>query len=165
MGLYKNMPNALQQAIAEQPVDWTQYASLAQNYLARAVFEGTPITGQMLSSGAQNAYDKYGVLVPLELALAQAQFETSMGRKGRNPATNPYNVGEYDEGTKLRFDDLVSGVNAYYDLMAKDYLKNQTLDQLLNNFVNYRGSRYASDPEYENKISQQIQFIRKFLGR
>ena len=158
------MSSQLQAAIAnEMGVDFNDYGQRAQRYLGRDVFKGTPLTGEMLAKAADQAYRKYGVMVPLELALAQAQFESGMGRKGRNPLTNPYNVGEYDAGTKMRFKDTSSGVNAYYDLMARDYLKKNTMDGLLKNFVNYQGNRYASNPDYEKNLSGQVGFIRNFL--
>ncbi|MFH1645452.1 MAG: glucosaminidase domain-containing protein, partial [Candidatus Omnitrophota bacterium] len=131
----------------------------------RDVFKGTSLTGSMLASAAKKTYETTGMFVPLELALSQAQFETSMGRKGRNPATNPFNVGEYDEGTKIKFKNIREGINSYYKLMANDYLKTKPIDKLLTDFTNFRGNRYASDPLYEQKISGQMNFIRNFFQK
>jgi flagellum-specific peptidoglycan hydrolase FlgJ len=141
------------------------YQKHANKYLSRPTFEGTPLTGSMLADIAKDTLLKTGVLVPLELVLSQAQFETSMGRKGRNPITNPFNVGEYDEGTKLKFKTTREGVQAYFNLIAKNYLKGKTLDDLLTNFVNEQGNRYATDKAYEQKIKRQIDYIRKFLSK
>ncbi len=146
-------------------INWEEYAKIAQRYLNRPVFAGTPLKGRTLSDAARMAFETYGVEVPVELALAQAQFETSMGRRGRNPKTNPFNVGEWNMGTKMRFPDTTYGTSAYYDLMARDYLNNKTLNDLLTNFVNTGGSRYATDPKYETKLKNQIEFIRRFLGK
>lgn len=149
---------------AKDVPDWNSYAGKAQQYLSRPVFQGTPLTGKTLASSAKKAYEKTGRIVPLELALSQAQFETSMARKGRNPKTNPFNVGEYDKGTKIRFKTLQEGVDRYYDLIANDYLPDNNYEKLLNNFVNKRGLRYASDPLYEKKLRGQVNTIRSFLN-
>ena len=143
--------------------NFQNYQTQAQKYINRPVFEGTEMTGELLRKAAEEAYNKYGILVPVDLALAQAQFESSMGRKGRSPKTNPYNVYEYDEGTQKTYETPEQGVDAYYDLMARRYLGEKEVTDLLNNFVNDEGNRYASDPDYEDKLRKQIEFINKFL--
>jgi hypothetical protein len=150
--------------VAKDDKFFIDYAKQAQQYLDRDVFKGTPMTGQMLADAAKEAYKQTGKIVPVDLALSQAQFESSMGRKGRNPLTNPYNVGEFDEGTKQSFKDTASGVKAYYKLMASDYLRDKTSDQLMQNFTNYRGDRYASNKKYEDSLREQSGYIKKFLG-
>jgi len=143
---------------------FAKYADDAQKYLNRDAFKGTPITGQMLADSARQAYDKHGKIVPVDLALSQAQFESDMGRKGRNPSSNPYNVGEFDEGTKKTFKSTKDGVSAYYNLMAKDYLSSKTPEQLFQNFTNKDGNRYASNKQYEQGLRDQSDYIRKFIG-
>lgn len=143
--------------------DFGQYAEQADFYLKRDIFKGTPLNGQMLSDAAQRSYLKTGVLVPVDLALAQAQFETKMGTLGRNPKVNPFNIGEYDKGTKIKFSNLQEGIDFYYNTMATRYLSNKDVPELLTNFVNLEGNRYASDKNYETKISNQIGFINKFI--
>jgi len=141
------------------------YGTLAQKYLDRDVFKGTPITGKMLEKSAKETYEKTGKLIPLELALAQAQFESSMGREGRSPQTNPYNVGEFDNKTTMTFDKTEDGVDAYYKLMANDYLNDKKPDELLKNFVNKNGHRYAKNPKYEAGLKTQIGYINRFLNK
>lgn len=147
--------------VLKSGINWDDYEFKADKYLKR--FK-TPMTGKMLRNAAENTYKKTNIHVPLELALSQAQFESMMGTKGRSPSTNPYNVGEYDEGTKIRFKTMDEGVNRYFDLMANDYLRSKTMDELLNNFVNYQGNRYASNPKYESDLKGQVEYIRKFWG-
>ena len=141
--------------------DWAGYNKVAKAYLARPNFKGTPITAEHLSQSAKETYEATGVFLPVELALSQGQFEGHMGTKGRSPATNPFNVGEYDDGTKMTFKDTKAGVKAYYDLMASDYLKTNSVEGLMKNFVNKNGDRYASNPDYESDISGQMSHIRK----
>lgn len=144
--------------------DFDSYKSKAQKYLNRGVFEGTPLTGDMFARAAEKTFKDTGKIIPLWLALSQAQFESSMGRKGRSPKNNPFNVGEFDDGTKMKFNSPEEGISAYYKLIANDYLKDKDPESLIENFVNHEGNRYASDPDYEKKIKSQSEFIKKFIG-
>ncbi len=139
------------------------YATAAQVYLDRDVFKGTPITGKILSTCAKNTYDSTGVIVPLELALSQAQWESGMGRFGKSAECNPYNIGEWDRGTMWKYSTTEKGVQAYFNLIAKDYLSNKSVNQLLINFVNENGHRYASSPSYEKHIGGTYKDIKKWI--
>jgi hypothetical protein len=144
-------------------IPWDTYEKYAQIYLDRDIFKGTPMTGKMLRDAAETTYKRTGKYVPLDLALSQGQMESKMGLLSRNASTNPFNVGEYDEGTKIRFPDTQTGINAYYDLMARRYLAKQNYQGLLTNFVNDEGNRYASNPNYEKMIGRQINYIRQYV--
>ena len=122
---------------------FTEYQVKADLYLGREEFEGTPIKGEMLSLAAENAYDSTGILLPVELCLAQCQWESGMGLKGKSPINNPFNVGEYDSGTVMWFDSTFDGVQAYYYFMTINYLPCSTIDELFKDFVNCGGHRYA----------------------
>jgi hypothetical protein len=125
----------------------------------------TPIKPTMLSLAAYNVYDSLGILVPLELALAQAVLESSLGTKGRSSATNPFNVGEYNSKTVLKFDNTFDGVQAYYFLIAKKYLKCKNINILLKNFTNCNGKRYASSLSYEIELTNTIKKITKKIDK
>lgn len=140
-----------------------RYEQEAQLYLDRPAFKGTPMTGSMMAECARNTYDSTGIIVPLELALSQAQWESGMGRKGKSAKENPYNVGEFDRGTMIKFKSTKQGVQAYYDLIAKDYLNNKTVDCLLSNFINDNGHRYASSKTYEKHIGSTYINIRNWI--
>jgi hypothetical protein len=137
----------------------------ADKYLKR--FPKTPITAEMLQKAHDKALKETGVHVPIELVLAQAQFETKFATEIKRPGqrTNPFNVGEEDKGTTKRFKNIQDGIDAYYSLMARKYLKGKNVDGLTKNFVNDKGQRYASDKKYEQKIGNQIQFIKRFLKK
>lgn len=151
-------------AVGEQAKpDFTSYAVNAQNYLNRPQWNGTPITGQMLAQAASDTYNKTGQLVPLELALAQGQLETHLGSKVRSP-NNFFNIGETDAGGHVPYNNPQDGINAYYNLMATKYLKKSTPDDLRQNFVNSKGNRYASNPNYEKLVGGQMDYITKYLN-
>jgi hypothetical protein len=143
---------------------FTEYENKADLYLSRDEFEGTPIKGEMLALAAENAYDSTGILLPVELCLAQCQWESGMGLKGRSPKNNPFNIGEYDSGTVMWFDNTFEGVQAYYYFMTTNYLPCKSVDELFVNFTNCDGNRYAS-ANYEEHVPKQYNFIVRWLGK
>lgn len=157
----------MKEAIKNAKIDvmFESYKRRADIYLSQDKWKETPLTGEMFSNGARQAYEKYNILVPVELALAQAQFESHFGTTGRSAKNNPFNVGEYSDRTVLEFDSSEEGVNAYFNLMATDYLNDKTVEQLLKNFVNYNGKRYASGKDYERKIKNQIFYNKKWIDK
>lgn len=138
--------------------DFSDYALKANKYLKRRA-PNTDITGEMLASAAQQAYIKYGKMVPVELALAQLAQEGYLAKgKGNKPqrTKNPFNVGNTDDGSVVYHSNVQSGIDKYYDLIASSYLKDKTPDQLLEHFVNTKGNRYASAKNYEVELKKRI---------
>lgn len=138
---------------------FNDYEKRAEIYLSQY---NTPIEAGMLRLAAYNAYDSTGILLPVELALTQAHLESALGTKGRSPANNPYNVGENDSGTVKWFTSTFEGVQAYYYLMTKNYLKCKSVSTLLKSFTNCNGKRYASNPNYEHDIKILINKIKTY---
>lgn len=142
---------------------FVDYKNRADLYLSQEEFLGTPLNGDILALAARNAFDSTGILLPLELALSQGQWESNMGRAGRSPINNPYNVGEYDNGTVLYFESTFDGVQAYYYLMCNNYLSCWSLNELFVNFVNCAGNRYASKAAYERSIKYKYYQIQEWI--
>lgn len=139
--------------------NFQDYAQKAQTFLDKKA-PGTDISGVDLAGAAQAAYQKTGKLVPVELALAQLQIEgyLAKGNKANKPqrTKNPFNVGNTDNGSVVNHNSTASGINAYYNLMTTQYLKNKSPEELLVNFTNSKGNRYATDKTYEKKLRDTI---------
>ncbi len=144
-----------------------KYATKAQLYLDRERFKGTPLSGKLLKECAKKTYDSTGVIVPLELALSQAQWESGMGLKGRSPKNNPYNIGEWNTLgiTTMTFKSTKHGVQSYYNLIAKKYINKKSIKDLFKNFVNENGHRYAHSKLYEKHISEQYYYISRWIEK
>lgn len=176
-----NTPVDLSELTAEEKKYFDTYEKRAQVYLDRSGSKWggkTKITGSMFANAARWSYLHYSKdmskVVPVEFALAQAQFESHLGMTGRSASKNPFNIGEYNDSTASfvsKIDDGDMGVAMYYHLMAEDYLSARTSDELLENFINERGQRYqvddggVSDKSYEADVKKQMGFINRFADK
>ena len=94
----------------------------------------------------------------LPLLLAQLQVESHFGTTERARRTNSmFSIGAYDDGRDVvKYADQDSSIIPFIKTIKREYLMNgeKEVDQLLQNFVNYEGNRYALNPKYESELAK-----------
>ena len=108
--------------------------------------------------------EKYGV--DICFVLSQAEIESHFGTKGIASKLNSvFNVGIYDGkiaeeiDNKYKFDYPNESIEPYLKLLNERYLVNKTEQDLMKKFIDIDGNRYASNPNYENMISDKYKYI------
>jgi flagellum-specific peptidoglycan hydrolase FlgJ len=143
-----------------------KYAEICQSFIETRN-PNAQVTGQMMANAAASVYNMG--YVPPELALAQLTIEGGLStNKNAKPirTNNPFNVGNVDSGAVKHFQTKQDGINAYYNLMVKTYLtKGKDASELLRNFVNVSGKRYASDPNYEKLLANVVAQANRVAGK
>ena len=109
--------------------------------------------------------EKYNI--DICFVLAQGEIESHFGTKGVAAKTNMvWNVKAFDD--KSAEDIIKDGdgctypnesIELYLKTLLKTYLVNKTEQDLMKKFVDINGSRYASNPNYENMISDKYKYI------
>lgn len=99
----------------------------------------------------------------VRLFLSQGLIESHYGTKGLARRTNSVcNVGAWDDGTIThRYDHPNESLEPYYKLIAKNYLVDKVELDLLINFIDKNGNRYASYPYYEVELKNIWEEINK----
>lgn len=120
---------------------------------------------KLVSDSIINACEKYNV--DICFVLAQAQLESHFGTTGVAKKTNSvWNVKAYDGRSANNmikhgdgFEDPNHSIEPYLILLRNKYLVNKTEFDLMKNFTNKYGYRYATCPNYENKLSNIYKYI------
>ena len=108
--------------------------------------------------------EKYGI--PITFTLAQGEIESHFGTTGLAFRTNSvWNVGAFDNynysDIQHKFSNPNDSIVPYLELLATNYLPNKTIEDLLENFIDINGNRYASDTLYESKLQSKISYIKE----
>lgn len=99
--------------------------------------------------------------IDVAFVMAQGQIESHYATAGTAKRTKSiFNVGAYDGHSAARqckngfgFDDPNDSIEPYLILLTSDYLVNgKTINDLMNNYVNHLGMRYASNRKYESQL-------------
>ena len=104
--------------------------------------------------------------IDVKFVLAQGHIESHFGTKGMARKTNSvFNVFAFDGqeyhkiSRKGKYDHPDYSIEPYLKLLKNNYMVDKTEYDLMNKFVNMDGKRYASDPLYENKLSNKFEYI------
>lgn len=142
--------------------EFERYAEICQKFIDSRN-PNSEITGKMMAECAKE-YASQGY-VPPELALAQLTLEGGLSKDtNAKPikTKNPFNIGNTDSGKLNYRPSFEDGVCLYYSLMARGYLsKGATASDLLQNFVNTKGMRYASNRNYEKDLQSLVSSVKK----
>lgn len=99
--------------------------------------------------------------IDVAFVMAQGQIESHYATAGTAKRTKSiFNVGAYDGHSAARqrrngfgFDDPNDSIEPYLILLTSDYLVNgKTINDLMTNYVNHLGMRYASNRKYESQL-------------
>ena len=112
-----------------------------------------------------NMCDEYNM--NLFFVIAQAQIESSFATKGLGQKMNSaFNVKAYDgKGSKYmdKYDHPDDSIEPYIILVKKNYMgDSKTEMDLMNNYVNFEGKRYATNPDYE---AMMLSTYKKLINR
>ena len=130
-----------------------------QNYIDMVAY-----TSNLRGYAVVEECEKYDVNICF--VLAQGEMESHFGTKGIASKLNSvFNVGIYDGKTieeinnKYKFQYPNESIEPYLKLLTTKYLVNKTEEDLLKDFVDINGNRYASNPNYEIMVSDKYKFI------
>jgi peptidoglycan hydrolase-like protein with peptidoglycan-binding domain/predicted nucleotidyltransferase len=141
------------------PEAFKLYAEICQNFIDKRNPDAG-VDGQMMAECSKRYFSQG--YVPPELALAQLALEGGLSKNQTvrpRRTKNPFNVGNTDSGKNKYFSTVQEGVCASYDVMVRRYLTGgKRAGDLLRNFVNVNGNRYASG-EYEPKLRSIVSSV------
>lgn len=138
---------------------YSKYSEICDKFIKTRQPNLLEINGNMMAGSAKRAFEKYHKYVPPELALAQLATEGGIGNSDPNSrpirTKNPFNVGNTDDGSNIDMGAVQEGINAYYNLIARNYLgKGKSAKDLVQDFVNHDGNHYATAGTYEKLVNQ-----------
>ena len=108
--------------------------------------------------------EKYNV--DICFVLTQGEIESHFGTKGLgSKINNVFNVGVFDGKSiyeidkKYKPDHPNESIGLYLELLTTNYLVGKVEEDLMQNYVDKNGNRYASNPDYEAMFSAKYKYI------
>lgn len=104
--------------------------------------------------------------IDIKFVLAQGEVESHFATKGiGGKLHNVFNVGVFDGltaeevKTTYKYNYPNQSIRPYLELLHRRYLVNKLEVDLLDNYVDISGNRYATDPAYESKLKEVYTYI------
>ena len=104
--------------------------------------------------------------VDIKFVLAQGEIESHFATKGLGyKLNNIFNIGIFDDfnesevADRYEYDYPNQSIRPYLELLTRKYLVNKLEEDLMDNYVDINGNRYASDINYESKLREKHTFI------
>lgn len=130
----------------------------------QAYIDLTAPTSNLRAYALVEECEKYKV--DICFALTQGEIESHFGTKGLgSKINNVFNVGVFDGKSlseidkKYRPDHPNESISLYLQLLTTNYLVEKTEEDLMKNYVDKNGNRYASNPDYESMFSAKYKYI------
>ena len=130
----------------------------------QAYIDLTAPTSNLRAYAIVEECEKYNV--DICFALTQAEIESHFGTKGLgSKINNVFNVGVFDGKSLAEIDKKYKpnhpneSINLYLDLLVNNYLVGKVEEDLMKNYVDKNGNRYASNPDYESMFSAKYKYI------
>ena len=108
--------------------------------------------------------EKYNI--DIKFVLAQAEIESHFGTKGiGGKLNNVFNIGVFDGyspekvAKNFKYDYPNESIEPYLKLLTERYLIDKLEEDLMINYVDINGRRYASDEHYEEKLRNKYNII------
>lgn len=105
--------------------------------------------------------------IDIKFVLAQGEIESHFATKGiGGKLNNVFNIGVFDGYTSndiksnYKYDYPNQSIKPYLELITTRYLVNKLEEDLMNNYVDVDGNRYASDTNYERKLRERHTYIK-----
>lgn len=104
--------------------------------------------------------------IDIKFVLAQGEVESYFATKGiGGKLHNVFNVGVFngltaeEVKTTYKYDYPNQSIRPYLELLHRRYLVNKLEADLMNEYVDIDGKRYATDPAYESKLKEKYTYI------
>lgn len=104
--------------------------------------------------------------IDIKFVLAQGEIESHFATKGiGGKLHNVFNIGVFDGlstesiNSTYKYNYPNQSIRPYLKLLTERYLVNKLEEDLMINYVDIDGNRYASDPNYESKLKDKHTFI------
>ena len=160
-GKYSYALDCVREAEIEYYKWYAEYVAEVQNYI-----NSVAPTSNLRGYALVELCEKYHV--DIKFALAQGEIESHFATTGLGAKIcNVFNVGCYDNKSLSEISDEYKksypneSIEPYLKLITTSYLVGKTEHDLMDNYVDLNGSRYASNPLYEEMMRYKYEQITK----